>query len=600
MDQSMMLDDNPAPPPHAQQWRREASRSEKMMPIYSLLNREFEQWSESRPRVSLERNKWKSKDWQQHSVELIKKALREGGFRDWAGNVIELPHDWVAAVKNAVDVSFTQQKIAERLANIDKLDRPEDVKQKYRDDKMMNIFWSSGFLQELISGTPPNSPVIQQGFVEDVNPEEMDENIVSMHGSGYKMHHLQPYLTYLKKQYSNIDSSILQELEDVISQDLQGAGFATEASESSKFPDTVYGIDDPPFEIRGLRGAGNFLARGADTCVFSPYVPNKNSQFVPPPGVDLVSRILDPSRAKEVDAQYALQAIIDDGGIKHSDLINLALDIGVPEDNKITDAEFAKCKSGDKTGFFSDVTNVVNLITRKQSGSNLGPAIKGASAHEAARIRHDLLLIMFLMADVNAKYFVHGDLHSSNMQFLKSINSSLVVFDFGRSFWSLANATKVMKNLKLDPSYRTYMQHKFPYLLVNDMLPGIPGFLKDTKVTAKQLLNLMILSYDTLSILGLLAKEGSSIGLTAKDLSTFIEAFALAIQFFAATNDEAEFTKSLKKASADIFKNLDMTPPSDISQSVQKLSSKRRIKVTAKRQQGPKIPSQEAATVVIT
>jgi hypothetical protein len=155
--------------------------------MITLLNEQQHRWYDSAERWSQSpnsRNYWTSKKWQEFAVDFIKKA------KDNRLILRALPPDWEDVLENAVNQTYKKK----RAYNLRKYGpayfegrskQTEQVVLQQSWEQMLKDFFNPfGFGNILLHGTVPNSPVVQQGFSEDVNPEEIDEDTVDLKGSG--------------------------------------------------------------------------------------------------------------------------------------------------------------------------------------------------------------------------------------------------------------------------------------------------------------------------------------------------------------------------------------------------------------------------------
>jgi hypothetical protein len=569
--------------------------------MITLLNEQQYRWYDSAERWSQSpnsRNYWTSKQWQDFAVDFIKKAKDNGLiFR-------ALPPDWEDVLRNAVNQTykknraFNSRKYGPNLVYFQgrSEQQMQVVLQQSWEQMLEDFFNPFGFGKILLHGTVPNSPVVQEGFAEDVvNPEEIDEDIVEMKGSGdtgsvFSQHHLEPYLQYIRRQYADIDSRVIQDIETAIQKDkvvFSGSG----RNGDVRFPDVVYRIKDPPLETRSNNDemtGGGFLAKGADTCVFDPFIPQK---ILPQgldfkrnlkPGVEYVSRIVQAS-SPEIALQGILKNVLDDKPFTDVEkgYFNLAVSVGDPE--PIPKKDWKRCVSG-RSILNKDQKDLKNLITQKQEGGTLseylndvaGQNLGGPNGHlmvYTGRMRYDIGKIMEVMIHLNRYRFVHGDLHPQNIQLLgpNIVEYFFVVFDFGRAIASAKNAAKLMLKYATDDKYDKYVQHKWPQKLVRDKLDGHVGELATLYAAAKfdkyDKLSVMIYLHDFLSLYGICEKYASALQISKQELETCMVDVVDSIQVFTVDKNVDELVINLQACVTSLFGNTSdfkNAPPSPI------------------------------------
>ena len=234
---------------------------------------------------------------------------------------------------------------------------------------------------------------------------------------------------------------------------------------------------------------GEFLAQGADTCVYDPPVACATRE-TPPPG-NYVSRIV--RGTKEDDLQLEIRDRVDDLDAAQQEEvlshINLAVLACVPRlakhdiENNI---DGRKCSIHEELQTPGVKNNFTNLITSKQ-GQDLGVTQKpNGILYPALQPLFRTLLLL------NLNDVVHGDAHPNNMAW---IDNNLVLHDWGRATTSPVEFfDRTLTPSQSDKDYRTYPQFKYPCELMDECLTRMPT---DTRI----ILRIMYV-WDTLALLG--------------------------------------------------------------------------------------------------
>jgi hypothetical protein len=241
---------------------------------------------------------------------------------------------------------------------------------------------------------------------------------------------------------------------------------------------------------REKKFGGEFLAKGADTCVYSPPVACATRDPLPPG--EHVSRIV--LGTEEEDLQQEISDRVNElapaSQTAIREHINLATKACIPRlvETDVTNASGKSCSIHKELQTPGIKNNFTNLITPKQ-GQDLGATQKpNALLYPALRPLFRAILLL------NVNDIVHGDAHPNNIAW---VGDKLVLHDWGRATITpvnfFQNTLTVAQN---EEEYRNYPQFKYPCELTDECFIGMP---KEADIIFR-----IMFVWDTLALLGAL------------------------------------------------------------------------------------------------
>lgn len=240
--------------------------------------------------------------------------------------------------------------------------------------------------------------------------------------------------------------------------------------------------------LREKKFGGEFLAKGADTCVYDPPVACATGE-TPPPG-NYVSRIVRGTKEEDLQMEIAdrvneLDAEGQDAVFSH---INLAVLACIPRLAKqdLENRDKKTCSIHKELQTPGVKNNFTNLITSKQE-EDLGVTQKfNGILYPALRPLFRAILLL------NLNDVVHGDAHPNNIAW---VGNKLVLHDWGRATTSMVEFfNKTLTPSQTAKDYRTYPQFKYPCELMDECFARMPT---ETRI----ILRIMHV-WDTLALLG--------------------------------------------------------------------------------------------------
>jgi hypothetical protein len=220
--------------------------------------------------------------------------------------------------------------------------------------------------------------------------------------------------------------------------------------------------------------AGEFLAEGADTCVYDPhllcaYFSFGSFQKYGTHYSDHVSRIVEQD-SKEIEVQRTLKEILPENVMAHFTFYTEACKSFVfrPED-------YQKKSTGDKCTLYpvlkrptkpvviTSTAGLMNLVTPR-----LGPTLKVSMQTMPEKTKRGLMDLIRMLFTLRGEYFVYFDAHEGNIAWNAS-QTKLTLFDFG---WTRLTTSGFLQycNRVLDPKeaayFSNYKQFRFGVLAV--------------------------------------------------------------------------------------------------------------------------------------